>query len=305
MIEAQQPTQRAAEQPVCIDAHGAWPFTTHRTLMMPDGSAASWQSRRHRKGFPLLRAAAARPLARNLLRCLYLPSILNWWVGIVFALGAALFMLGSLLSLSPQLALRWGIEAHYLGAIFFAGSIPFSTAAYLQLYQAANASPVPGAAPTPVVSKKLFGWQPANVGWLACALQFMGTLLFNINTFDAMQPGLDWQQQDWLVWAPDFAGSVLFLASGYLVFVETCHTHWAFKPRSMEWWIVFINLMGCIAFMVSALYAFIPSHGASNYAITAANAFTLIGAACFFVGALLLLPESLQGIENHSARAKA
>jgi hypothetical protein len=40
--------------------------------------------------------------------------------------------------------------------------------------------------------------------------------LFNVNTFDAMLPGLDWLQQDLAIWVPDFNGSVLFLVSGYL-----------------------------------------------------------------------------------------
>ncbi|MGA7952035.1 MAG: hypothetical protein WCA07_00805 [Gloeobacterales cyanobacterium] len=44
--------------------------------------------------------------------------------------------------------------------------------------------------------------------------------MFNVNTFDAMLPGLNWLQQDLTIWAPDFNGSVLFLVSGYLVVPE-------------------------------------------------------------------------------------
>ena len=33
----------------------------------------------------------------------------------------------------------WSLDAAQINAIFFAGSIPFTTAGYLQLYQAANA----------------------------------------------------------------------------------------------------------------------------------------------------------------------
>jgi hypothetical protein len=84
----------------------------------------------------------------------------------------------------------------------------------------------------------------------------LGTLLFNANTFDAMLPGLGWLQQDLAVWIPDFVGSILFLASGYLAFGETCHTYWAWKPQSLSWWITFTNLFGCVAFMISAFFAF-------------------------------------------------
>ena len=34
---------------------------------------------------------------------------------------------------------------------------------------------------------------------------------------------LTWFEQELVVWAPNIVGSTLFLASGYLAFVETCH----------------------------------------------------------------------------------
>jgi hypothetical protein len=69
--------------------------------------------------------------------------------------------------------------------------------------------------------------------------------------------GLGWLQQDLAVWAPDFVGSILFLGSGYLAFGETCYTYWAWKPQSLSWWITFTNLVGCVAFMISAFFAFV------------------------------------------------
>jgi hypothetical protein len=42
-----------------------------------------------------------------------------------------------------------------------------------------------------------FGWSPRDIGWLSCALQFIGTLLFNVNTFDAMLPDLSWLSKTW------------------------------------------------------------------------------------------------------------
>ena len=124
------------------------------------------------------------------------------------------------------------------------------------------------------------------------ALQFAGTLLFNLNTFDAMHPSLTWLQQDLRIWAPDIIGSTLFLASGYLAFIETGHAYWAWNLSSISRWVTFANLMGCLGFMVSAVFAFVPPGGPSAGAVTIATALTLQGAICFFVGSALMLPES-------------
>ena len=263
-----------------VEARGPWGFVTYRRYRRPDGTHHVWQSRHHRKR--LVADGARAPLVH----CLWLPGSLNWWIGLIFAVGSALFALGSVLTLAPNLAVQLGVPAAKVNVVFFAGSIPFTTAAYLQLYQAAN---VPGA------SHAVFGWRPHDVGWLSCALQFPGTVLFNFNTFDALVPGLDWLQQDLTVWVPDIAGSVLFLMSGYLAFIETCHAHFAWRPRSLSWWIVAFNLLGCIAFMVSAVFAFLPMHGPASEALTVSVVGTLAGAVGFLVGSLLMLPEALRG----------
>ena len=137
-----------------------------------------------------------------------------------------------------------------------------------------------------------FGWRPHDVGWLSCVLQFAGTILFNFNTFDALLPGLDWLQQDLAIWVPDIAGSALFLASGYLAFIETCHAHFAWRPHDISWWITFANLLGCVAFMISAVFAFVPPQPSASDAATLATLFTYFGAVGFLIGSLLMLPEN-------------
>ncbi|MDA8746188.1 hypothetical protein N9N28_16300 [Rubripirellula amarantea] len=221
-----------------------------------------------------------------------MPGELNWWIGVVFAVGATLFALGSVISLAPQLARSLSLDSSHINAIFFAGSIPFTTAAYLQLFQAANAEELPDAPPNPNRLRVVFGWRPDNLGWLSSLLQFIGTVLFNFNTFDAMMPTLDWLQQDLLIWMPDMAGSILFLASGYLAFVETCHAYWGWQPESIAWWIVFANLLGCIAFMVSAVCAVVFPFPISSEYLVVSVLFTLLGAIGFLVGSLLMLPEA-------------
>ena len=277
---------------------GPWPFTTRRTYVLPDLSRAVWRSRDHRKALPTTEPGGLDTVSAKLLRCLWMPRQLNWWIGVVFALGALLFMLGSGLSLAPAIAQKWSLQENTINAIFFAGSIPFTVAAYLQLFQSANAKEfLPHGSPAPRRVAP-FGWHPNNIGWLSSALQFLGTLLFNVNTFDAMVPGLDWLQQDLAIWVPDVVGSVFFLASGYLAFAETCHAYFAWKPARISWWVTFVNLFGCVAFMISAVFAFIPPESPRFDALTISVIFTFVGAIGFLIGSLLMLPETATPAES-------
>lgn len=270
-----------------VESKGAWRFATRLKLRHASGKIEIRHSRWHRKQLPALPQWAAG--TRQLLASLWMPRQLNWWIGLVFALGAALFTLGSVLFLFPAVANAWGLSESQANAVFFLGSIPFTSAAYLQLFQAANARPMLG---TKQHGIRWIGWKPTDAGWLSCALQFLGTLLFNVNTFDAMIPGINWWQQDLLIWVPNILGSILFLASGYLAWVEICHAHWAWQPGHISWWVGGINLLGCIAFMLSALFAFVPPHTFMVEAVTLSLTFTLLGAVAFFMGAVLLLPET-------------
>ncbi|WP_315853392.1 hypothetical protein [Bremerella alba] len=224
-------------------------------------------------------------LARLISHGVWLPRDLNWWIGVVFAIGAALFSIASILSLLD-------IAVDAVNVIYFLGSIPFTFAAYLQLYQAANADPLPSNGKVVGNYRSYLGWKPRDIGWLSCAFQFVGTVLFNINTFDAMLPLLSWFEQDLLVWIPNIVGSILFLVSGYLAFIEVGHAYWAWKPRDLSWWITFTNFLGCVGFMISAVLAIGLPVPASPLRITLSVAFTLQGAICFCLGALLMLPEA-------------
>ena len=187
-----------------INCKGPWPFITQRIYCRRDHLHVVWRSREHRKGLRRAKSGKLLTVSAVLLRCMWMPQQLNWWIGIVFAAGSLLFLLGSILSLTPGLATKWSLDATRINAIFFTGSIPFTTAAYLQLFQAANAGEFSAQgrqAPQRIV---WFGWLPRNIGWLSCALQFPGTVLFNVKTFDAILPDLTWLQQDLVIWAPNF-----------------------------------------------------------------------------------------------------
>jgi hypothetical protein len=291
-------TKEEVSELQCIEAIGPWPFTTRRIYQKPDHTRAVWHSRYHRKGIDVCAARAAKGRAAKWLSCVWMPGRLNWWIGVIFALGSLFFALASVLSLAPSLARARSLDSAAINTLFFTGSIPFTIAAYLQLYQAANAGEFADSNTPSSRRPVLFGWRPHDIGWLSSALQFVGTILFNFNTFDAMIPSLNWFQQDLVIWAPNIVGSILFLASGYLAFIETCHTHWAWKPGSISWWVVFTNLLGCVGFMISALFAIVLPGQPNIEAITVSVLFTLFGAIGFLAGSLLMLPEMISSGEQ-------
>ena len=55
----------------------------------------------------------------------------------------------------------------------------------------------------------------------AGCVQLIGTVLFNINTIDALIETLNPQQVRRLVWGPDLFGSVAFLVASHLAWLDT------------------------------------------------------------------------------------
>src|SRR3954454_23668317 len=111
-----------------------------------------------------------------------------------FAIGSACFFIGPF----PGFVQLVGEGAD--GVVFFAGSVFFTLAAGLELREA---------------TLRLGRWA-SNPSWWSAAIQFAGTLLFNLNTLGAMRDGLSTHQQNRLVFAPHLFGSARLLASGLL-----------------------------------------------------------------------------------------
>jgi len=118
-------------------------------------------------------------------------------------------------------------------------------------------------------------------------VQFLGTLLFNLSTFDALQDSLDVHQENRLIWTPDLLGSVLFLISGLLAYRVAA----AAGRRDRDWRMAAINLAGCVLFMISAIGAYIVPDTGSDLDLAAANAGTSLGALCFLIGAVMVYPR--------------
>jgi hypothetical protein len=150
--------------------------------------------------------------------------------------------------------------------VFFAGSVFFTLAAGLELREA---------------TLRLGRWA-SNPSWWSAATQFAGTLLFNLNTFDAMRDGLSTQRENRLVFAPDLFGSACFLVSGVLAYRV------ATGPGST---MAAVNLAGCVLFGISAVASYVVPSSGSVLDLAAVNWCTALGALCFFIGALMLLPR--------------
>jgi hypothetical protein len=254
------------------------PFTTHVDFRRPDGEIVSWSSRRHRKHASLLSRARRHP------GTWWVPRRASWWIGVLFAVGSLCFLVGPF----PGFVELVGSTVD--GIVFFVGSIFFTSAALLQFVESGNADRGPEGAGRRRF--RLVTFEPRRIDWWSCAVQFAGTLFFNRSTFHALQAGLDANEYDRLVWTPDLLGSICFLVSGCLAYLEVCGSAVCRPRRTIEWWIAAVNLAGCVAFGISAVAAYVVPSTGSALDLAAANAFTALGALCFLIGAVLLLPEA-------------
>ena len=136
---------------------------------------------------------------------------------------------------------------------------------------------------------RFLAWRPRDRSWLAAATQFPGTLFFNGTTFWAVITAASSSQYDEVVWRPDFYGSILFLVSSTFA-VLAVGRFFSWRPRVAGWRIAWLNMIGSVAFMASAIGAYVLPTSGSAVDITLADKGTFVGAVCFFLGALLVIP---------------
>ncbi len=182
---------------------------------------------------------------------------------------------------------------------FFIASIFFTSASFLQLVQ--SQSPGMAAAGTARNDERqhlrFLAWLPHDKAWLGAAAQFPGTLFFNGTTFWAITVALDNSKYDQVVWRPDFYGSVLFLAAS-LFGIVAVGPLLSWRPREAAWWVAWLNMIGSVAFMASAVGAFVIPRADTAVDLALADRGTWVGAVCFFLGALLLFPAFRQAGES-------
>jgi hypothetical protein len=175
-------------------------------------------------------------------------------------------------------AIPWYAEAVgpvWGSATFFAGSIFFTLAAFIQLALSGRRPP----------TTALFTGAAA-ADWWAAAVQFLGTLWFNLSTAAVLVQSLD-SSAGLTGWRPDAWGSIAFLVSSVLAMVAAARRHELWDPLARTTHGTVLNLIGSIAFGFSAIGAYVvPSTGQLRDELWA-NAGTFLGALCFLAAALL------------------
>ncbi|MGW7019779.1 hypothetical protein ACWGGS_10575 [Streptomyces decoyicus] len=266
-------------------AEGAGPFTTRLTWRLEAGDTAVWESRAARKrGTLAVRPAGATESSPRRAGAAALTRLrrLNGIAAGSFALGGTLFVLGA------ALAQFSAMSATGTATIYFAGGVFFTLGGYASLVQAINAPRRESAAASLTTHRfRWWSYEPGRIDWLSTFVLFAGTLVFGINLLDSFLQGLTVQQMNRLVWAPDMVGCLLFLISGQLAVVEVCHGRLCLERRSLGWWIVALNQLGSVLFMVAALAAFTRPETGSLVSVGIANWGTLTGALCFAVAGVL------------------
>lgn len=202
---------------------------------------------------------------------LFVPTVAKQCWG--FMIGSALFAVSSAPGLSEIFGTTTDNILAFIGAWFFTG------AGLIQLFLSGSISVPVSYAPGRMVRAE----------WLSAATQTFGTLMFNVSTTAALTAHTV-KAEERYSWNPDAGGSVAFLVSGWLAFTAYGHVarHWDVKSRA--WWSIMSNWIGCVAFGISAVGAFIlPSGDVLNSDIATWG--TFIGAVCFFLTSFMMLPQ--------------
>jgi len=202
-----------------------------------------------------------------------------------FLVGGSLFAIGAVLSQAhiggPRLA----------AVVYMVGGVFFSTGGYASVLLAINA---PHRRRDGTWAPRPWRWwarEPRNYDYLAAAVLFAGTIVFGINLVDSLLGTLTPTQEDRLVWNPDIIGCLLFLIAGFIAMIDISGTWWRIRGENLGWWIVFVNQVGSVLFMVSGVASFVRADG-DMIAVGIANWGTLTGALCFAVAGAMQFYEA-------------
>ena len=250
------------------------------TWHVGDGSTIRWASRTarrlgrvevHAADGTLTRVAEADPTtAQRLTR-------VNVVAGVAFVLGGAMFALG------PVLAARGADSARVVDTVYLVGGAFFSIGGYASVLQASNM-------PTCIDERGALS-SPRWTWWLSVFVLFVGTLFFGVSLVAAFAADLTARQTNGWIWFPDMTGCICFLVSGHLALLEVCHGRIGIRLHDLGWWIVAINQLGSVLFILAGVAAF--TRPATSTAINAGlvDWGTFAGAVCFVAGGALQLLE--------------
>lgn len=183
-------------------------------------------------------------------------ALVNAVAATAFLIGGSLFALGAALA-------QAGINPTACATIYLLGGAFFSTGGYASVVQV---------------------WSEPRLQRASAAVLFVGTLVFAINLVDSFIQELTPAAFDRLVWSPDMVGCALFLVSGHLAMAGIAGRFWAvWRRRDLGWWIIAVNQLGSVLFMVSAVATFVRPSSGDMLATGIANWGTLLGALCFAI----------------------
>lgn len=186
-----------------------------------------------------------------------------------FAIGSIFFALGAV----PFYADAVGEIITNL--TFFVGAIFFTLAALIQLVLSGRRPPRQGSN------------RADRSDWWAAAVQFVGTLFFNLSTTAALITAIDTDARVGSGWRPDAWGSVCFLIASALAVVATTERDRLWDPKARVWRCTWLNMAGSVFFGISAIGAFVIPSTSDLVSQLWANLGTFLGALCFLAAALL------------------
>jgi hypothetical protein len=287
----------------------AW-FVTHETYELRDHRKYHWHSRRHRKGRGGLIESDGKlaPIGgyRRMRWWGWEPASMTWWIAVVFTLGSALLIIGSLGPFMPYRVVHSVTFA-------FLGSTCFTIANYMALLEIINADrtiqaevdklestlPMDTRQDEPITPKiepakfHWWGWRPRELSYMATFIMFVGGLLFKLCYVFGVCKWMNWVEVDILINVPGLIGALCFLLSSYLYVVEVVHKPWGVQLHSIAWWIAFTCLLGSLGYTISALYGFF-GEGPILIEQEWGNYFAVfLGAIFFFISSYLMIPEAL------------
>ena len=138
-------------------------------------------------------------------------------------------------------------------ATFFIGAIFFTLAALIQLALSGRRPPRRGSR------------RADRADWWAAAVQFAGTLFFNLSTITALITAIIVDLPGKGGWRPDAWGSICFLVASAFAVVATTDREGLWDPHASTWRCTWLNMAGSVFFGVSAIGAYVdPETGTSS-----------------------------------------
>ena len=197
----------------------------------------------------------------------------------LFIVGSFLFGVGSFPPYSQL------VDGRAVGFTFVVGGLFFTAGGYSAFLQVINDGRETGAPFT------LWAWPSGTKLWWAAFIQLIGTLLFNVNTLDAMIATFTVEETNRLVWGPDMFGSIAFLVASHLFWLNVRGSR-RNETDDADWWAAVLNYIGSVFFVVSAIASFTLETTGETINITVVNSGTFLGAICFLAGSYLGLPPT-------------